>query len=125
MQLHHTGYIVENAADPSLVQEGLQLIVSVADSLQEAKICLYKTSKNEFIELVQPLNEKSPVWNFLQKKGNSFHHECYEAGLEEIEKYATENKWYKIMGPVPAVAFNNRMVLFYMNDEKKIMEFIL
>lgn len=130
MQLHHTGYIVENADDSSAIEEGLHLVTSAIDSIQVAKICLYKNTKDEFIELVQPLNEKSPVWNFLQKKGSlptrgGFHHECYEASLEEIEKYTTENKLYKIMGPVPAVIFNNRMVLFYMNQKKRIIEFII
>ena len=125
MQLHHIGYIVKNAEDSSSVQDELHLIASVNDSMQVAKICLYKNRENQLIELVEPLNETSPVWNFLQKNGNGFHHECYEANLEEIDKYASEHKLYKVKGPVPAVIFNNREVLFYMNQEKKMIEFII
>ena len=134
MQLHHTGYIVTNAEDPTLIQEGMQLVVSVIDPLQQAKICLYKNLQNELIELVEPLNEKSPVWNFLKKKSrlnvssgreNGFHHECFTATIDEIEKYTLERRLTKIMGPVPAKIFNDQQILFFIAKDSKITEFIL
>ncbi len=125
MDLHHIGYIVKNADDPTSVQESLHLVASVTDPVQEAKICLYKNSQNELIELIQPLNEKSPVWNFLQKKGEGFHHTCYSASHHEMEKYVTENQLVKLMGPMSAQIFPGQQVAFFISRDRSLIEFLL
>src|SRR5688572_26748740 len=124
MQIHHLGFVVSDATNSLLVDEGLELITCMDDPIQTAKIGLYKNPENEWIELIQPLNEKSPVWKFLQQYGNSFHHECYQSTRDEMEKYTTTHQLVKVMGPVPAIIFNNRQVVFYL-DKNQVVEFIL
>lgn len=125
MELHHIGYIVPNAEDPSEINPGLRLIGSVIDPLQEAKICLYKNQQDELIELIQPLNEKSPVWNFLKKNGMGFHHHCYSCSVEEMVNYAKTNELVKIRGPIDAALFPDKKVIFYITKSEAITEFIL
>lgn len=50
--------------------------------VQGVKVC-FVNLPNSQIELIEPLNEDSPIWNFLQKnpKGGQ-HHVCFE--VEEI-----------------------------------------
>lgn len=124
MTLHHIGYVVTNAADQNLVNPALHLLTTVEDELQGAKICLYQNQQHELIELIQPLHENSPVWNFLQKKPNTIHHYCYEISESDLIQHVKENHLIKIMGPVSAVVFNNRQVVFYMNRERELVEFI-
>lgn len=125
MNLHHIGYVVTNASDQQLVHPALHLVAEAVDDIQSAKICLYKNPQNELVELVQPLDEKSPVWNFLQKHPNTIHHYCYEISESELLKHAEENHLIKIMGPVPTVIFNNQRVVFYVTRERELVEFIL
>lgn len=125
MTLHHIGYVVTNASDQNVVNDALHLVAEAEDDIQSAKICLYKNSQNELVELVQPLNETSPVWNFLQKQPNTIHHYCYEISEEDLIKHVSENHLVKIMGPVPAEIFNNRMVVFYVTRDRELVEFIL
>lgn len=125
MNLHHIGYVVTNASDQNLVNPALHLLTTVEDEIQGAKICLYKNQQNELIELIEPLDEGSPVWNFLQKHPNTVHHSCYEISDEELKKHVEENHLVKIMGPVPAEIFNNRMVVFYVTRDRELLEFIL
>jgi hypothetical protein len=124
MHIHHTGYIVSNSEDTSVLDGELNLLRSAVDPLQDAKISLYKNHQNEQIELIQPLSEKSPVWNFLQK-GGGFHHTCYAGSQLELDQYIAAHSLTKIMGPVPAVIFDSRDVLFYLNKNKEIIEFFL
>ncbi len=125
MQIHHTGYIVKNAEDPLSVQSGLHLVASGIDPAQEAKICLYKNQQNELLELVEPLNERSPVWNFLQKNGNAFHHYCYSSTEDEMINYAKKHELIKIMGPLDTALFPGQKVVFYISKQQEITEFIL
>jgi len=48
-------------------------------------------SNNSKIELIEPLNENSPIKKFLEKRGNAIHHICFEtldieADIEELKK---------------------------------------
>jgi len=124
MQIHHVGYIVHDVNDTSLIQGNLHKISSVYDPIQEANICLYINQQDELIELIQPLNEKSTVWNYLKKYGNKFHHHCYSGSSLEIEKYIAENELVKIMGPVNAPVFQEQQVEFYIDKNLNITEFI-
>lgn len=124
MQIHHVGYIVQDVKDTSVVQGNLHQVSAAYDPIQEAHICLYINQQNELIELIQPLNEKSPVWNFLQKFGNKLHHHCYTGSITDINNYIKENQLIKIMGPVPAPIFPEQKVEFYIDKNSNITEFI-
>lgn len=125
MTLHHIGYVVTNAGDSSIIEPGLHLVASVFDPIQQADICLYKNMQNALIELIQPVNEKSAVWNYLQKHPNTIHHSCYEISESDLVIHESETHMVKIMGPVPAVVFNNRQVVFYITKDRELVEFIL
>ncbi len=124
MQIHHVGYIVYDVNDTSIVKEDLHQVALVFDPIQEANIALYKNQKDELIEFIQPFNDKSPVWNFLKKNGNKFHHYCYVGSKEMKERFIKENHLVKIMGPVPAPVFDNQNVEFYVDKNLNITEFI-
>jgi len=101
----------------------MTLVKSTMDPIQHAKISLYENQENEWVELIQPLNENSPVWKFLSQHPNELHHECYEITKNELVSYLKSHSLIKVMGPVPAKIFDDQMVSFYL-EEKKVVEFI-
>ena len=84
--LNHVGIAVPNleeAMDTYRTLYGATDITMPFDMpAQGVKVC-FVNLPNSQIELIEPLNEESPIWNFIQKnpKGGQ-HHVCFE--VEEI-----------------------------------------
>jgi hypothetical protein len=126
MYFHHIGFIVKDIIlyEKSLLFE--KKINEVYDPIQNAKLCLYSNYSDSFIELIQPLNENSFTWNALNRFGNHYHHACYSvSNLEELEAFVRKLKLVKILDPVPALLFDNKLVTFYIDRNKKIIEFLI
>lgn len=126
MKLHHIGYIVKDIEqyEKSLLFE--KKIKQLFDPVQNSQMALYSNFSDSYVELIQPLNEESFTYNFLQKQGNSYHHLCYEvAGRDELSRVVTEQKLVAIKGPLPAILFDNREVWFYFSRNRQIVEFVI
>lgn len=84
--LNHVGIAVpslEEAMETYRTLYGATDITTPFDMpAQGVKVC-FVNLPNSQIELIEPLNEDSPIWNFIQKnpKGGQ-HHVCFE--VEEI-----------------------------------------
>lgn len=84
--LNHVGVAVpdiEEAMETYRTLYGATDITTPFDMpAQGVKVC-FVNLPNSQIELIEPLNEQSPIWNFIQKnpKGGQ-HHVCFE--VEEI-----------------------------------------
>ena len=126
MNFHHIGFIVKDIIS---YERGLlfeKKIIEVFDPIQNAKLSLYSNYADSFIELIQPLKENSFTWNALNRFGNHYHHVCYSVyNFEELEPIVRKLKLIKILGPVPALLFDNKLVTFYIDRNKKIIEFLI
>jgi hypothetical protein len=126
MKLHHIGYIVK---DIEQFEKGLlfeKKIKQLFDPVQNSQMALYSNFSDSYIELIQPLNEESFTYNFLQKQGNSYHHLCYEVtDRDELMKVVADQKLIAIKGPLPAILFDNREVWFYFSRNRQIVEFVI
>ena len=126
MKLHHIGYVVKDIAqyEKNLIFE--KKIKELFDPVQNSNMALYLNFTDSLIELIQPLNEESFTYNFLQKNGSSYHHLCYEISSEsELKELIDSQKLIKVKGPVPAILFDGRMVWFFYSRNKQIVEFVL
>jgi len=126
MKLHHIGYVVKDIAqyEKNLIFE--KKIKELFDPVQNSNMALYLNFTDSLIELIQPLNEESFTYNFLQKNGSSYHHLCYEIGSEsELKELVDSQKLIKVKGPIPAILFDGRMVWFFYSRNKQIVEFVL
>lgn len=79
------------------------------------------------IELVAPLDDKNPVSNTLAKMKNVSvpYHICYE--VEDIEETIGELKkrgYMLIQKLAPAIAFDNRRVVFMLKREVGLIELL-
>ena len=64
------------------------------------------------IELLYPLNEKSPVHKFIAKKGPGIHHIAYE--VDNIEEAAKEyiSNGFKLINEEPKKGAHNSKIIF-------------
>lgn len=126
MTLHHIGYVVRDIAqyEKSLIFQ--EKVKALFDPVQNSNMALYTNFSNSFIELIQPLNEDSFTYNFLQKNGSSYHHLCYEVGSrDEMSAIVASQKLIMVKGPIPAILFDNREVWFYYSRNKQVVEFVI
>lgn len=126
MKFHHIGYVVK---DIDFYEKNMlfdKKINGVIDPVQNAKLSLYSNFSDGFVELIQPLTELSFTWNALERFGNHYHHICYTVNdLLELETVTKKLKLIKILDPVPALLFDNMYVTFYIDRNKKIIEFLI
>jgi methylmalonyl-CoA/ethylmalonyl-CoA epimerase len=126
MKLHHTGFIVQNREKYLAHLIYQERIKEVYDPVQDAYLTLLSNFSDSFIELIQPVSEKSQTYNFLKKNGEGFHHFCYEiADQKQLDDIEASYKLIKVFGPVPAILFDNKQVVFYFNRNRQIVEFLL
>ncbi len=127
LRFHHSGFIVKDidAWESKMVFE--RKIADVIDPIQHARLTLYTHFAGEsFIELIQPLGEEAFTWKSLQKQGNHFNHFCYSVDtLEEVSNFALANKLIPVLGPVKALLFEGKSVVFYYNRNRQIIEFLI
>ena len=127
MEFHHAGIAVNSIEDTSkwYLSLGYSLTETVFDPIQNVKITFLKKDGHPLLELVQPADKASPVYNILKKMGVTAYHFCYEVDniqktTEELEKHD-----FKILvEPVHAAAFNNRNICFLYNVDVGLIELL-
>jgi methylmalonyl-CoA/ethylmalonyl-CoA epimerase len=127
MVIHHIGLVVKNIEEhyekyfrDSLGYDNLSQIY--IDDKIGVKVAFINMNDKIFLEFVEPLDEKSPVNNYLKKRGQTLHHLCFEVEDIEVECANLRGKNYLItMPPTPAIAFDGRRVVFLMAKEEDFL----
>lgn len=131
-KIHHIGYAVKNIEKAAKLYRGMGFEVGeiVKDPIQNCLICflwqpLSCGGSETMIELVAPLDEKSPVVTILQKNGNSPYHICYEVdNMEEALKELKPYRFVKLFNPLPAVAMAGRKICYLFNRDNGLIELV-
>ncbi len=116
--IHHVGIVVKDCVQAANEYAVLNMVDNSRMSSQivesqNIKIVLIKENDNN-IEFIEPLNEKSTVYNFLIKSANGaggLHHMCYEvetieAGIEHFSKVGR-------LISAPVIGLNGKKVAFF------------
>ena len=128
--LHHMGIAVPDL-QPSIdfysKVMGFRLLAEpVEDPIQKVRVCFLADAGHEqpCIELICPLDDKSPVNGYL-KKGIGAYHLCYEVDDIENTLAALRAKGCIIVSqPVPAVAFGSRKIAWVFTPTKHLVELL-
>jgi methylmalonyl-CoA/ethylmalonyl-CoA epimerase len=130
IRLHHVGFVVSSI--PNEI-EGFAESVGAHwderifhDPLQRARVTFLRTrcSTDALIELVEPAEEKSPIFRFLQE-GGGLHHLCYEVEDLDAHLRSVRRKGMVVVKrPRPAVAFENRRIAWTFTGQKLLLEFL-
>jgi len=113
MKLHHVGIVVPKIQDSLgeitkyLKFETIGLPTPVGS--QKVNICFLKIGE-PFLELIEPIEESSPVAEFA-KKGGGIHHLCFE--VKDIHQQVNEmSKKGATVLVKPVKGFDNRLIAF-------------
>ncbi|MEO1101369.1 MAG: methylmalonyl-CoA epimerase [Pseudomonadota bacterium] len=78
---------------------------------QGVKVC-FVNLPNSQIELIEPLNEQSPIHNFIEKnpKGGQ-HHVCFEVEDIHVAKQEMESRGATVLGE-PRIGAHGTLIIF-------------
>lgn len=119
MKIHHKGIAVCNIknAKQKYMDLGYKFINEVYDENQKANLLLLQKDE-EFIELINSSNEKSPVYNLCRQENEKIYHTCYEvkdikANIEKLKKEG----YMQISEIVSAKLFKGLICFMYSKKE--------
>lgn len=127
MIFHHIGVAVKdiNATASVYEQGGYKRSSSVFDPIQNVTICWLTKDGAPTVELLAPVDEKSPVNKTLEKVGVSPYHCCYIVdNVEEAASELRKQKYIMVSKPAEAVAFCGSRVCFLFNKNMGLIELV-
>jgi len=90
---------------------------------QNVNICFLSKEGSPLLEIIEPLNEDSPVSKMVQKSGTTPYHTCYEvediqASIQELE----EQNFRLLFEPLVANAMDNGLFCYLFSPETGLIE---
>jgi len=128
MKLHHIGIAVKSikvSISHYVGSLGWKIKSKlIYDPIQHVNIVFMGDENNVLYELIEPIDNTSPIYNLLKKR-ISLYHFCYEVNdiITKIEEL-TKNDFLLITGPVEAVAFNGKRIAFLINHDNLTIELV-
>lgn len=126
MKVHHIGVITKNLKRSIQIYCCLGYVIRdkiFEDKRQWNCVVLMTANFSPYIELIEPINEMSSIYNFDE----GYHHICYEAepGEDIIQKFKAMKVGKIFTKPIIAPALDNREVVFAYLQNGTFVEFIL
>lgn len=116
-KFHHIGIVVNSIKSISPYSK------IFIDKIQNVYVA-FVSLNGVTIELIEPLNDISPVTQSL-KKGIKFMHICYEViNIDKTLKKCRKYGFHCIAKPVPAIAFGNRKIAWVYSKEYGLFELL-
>ena len=126
-RFHHIGYAVNDIETTAVyyTNAGWNLTVEVIDTIQNTKIAFLTKPDFPLIELVAPVDEKSPIVKTLDKMRVTPYHICYEVddiylAVSDLKK----KRFIPLFNPIEAVALGNRKICYLFNQAVGLIELL-
>lgn len=127
LNMDHIGYAVRDIQETAApyIAAGWELSEVYNEEVQHARIAFLKKEGMTTIELVSPLEGKSPVDRFLENGGVQPYHICYtvEDVWEAIEDLHEEG-FVPLFMPVPSVAMENKEICYLYHEQVGLIEVV-
>lgn len=95
------------------------------DPEQKAAIALLKRPDGPVLELISPTDKASPVQGWVDRIRCGAYHVCYEVNdLEDAMSFLENRGSLLVYGPVPAIAFGLRRVVFLWGKKSGLVEIL-
>ena len=97
----------------------------IYDSTQHVWLAMMQTTNNFQVELIQPVDDKSPSYDFLLK-GGGIHHLCFLVdNINDTISDLVTHKHLLFKRPVRAPLLgNNKIAFLYSKENKQIIEIV-
>lgn len=127
LTFHHVGIACRDISKTSAFYQSMGYTVHpvIPDPLQHVNVCFMEKEGAPRVELLEPLDEKSPVLRTLDAVGVSPYHMCYEVqDIQEAIVQLRKQRFMLVNGPVPACALENRNIAFMFNKNSGLIELV-
>lgn len=125
--IDHIGYAVDDIQRSAhlYIEGGWTISEIFEEKVQKAKIAFLSKPGFTTIELVSPLEGKSPVDNILKTNGVSPYHICYQVEdiMEALEELFEEG-FKPLFMPVESVAMDNRKICYLYHTDIGYIEIV-
>ena len=96
------------------------------DPIQSVSVCFLGTDEHSdvTVELVEPHGDQSPVSKILSKDIGAYHL-CFE--VQDIDHALSQARLHRciiVSDPVPAVAFNGRLIAWFYTPTRQLVEIL-
>lgn len=127
---HHIGVAVVSidATKPFYTAMGYVVSETVIEPVQRVKVAYTQrinkmTEGNPTIELLEPLDEKSPIQNILKRNGNTPYHICYAVSdLSETIKEVRALGFLPLGKPIPGHGLGDALMVFLYNSNYGLVQ---
>lgn len=127
LRFHHIGIACHDieATKPFYVTMGYVPSETIEDPLQNIYICFLDKPNAPLLELLAPVDEKSPVNRTLAASGVTPYHICYSVNNMDVAIKELKNmRFVRVSRPTPACAMNNKLVCFLFKKEVGLIELV-
>lgn len=127
LKIHHIGYAVKN------LHQSLEMFKQIGYSVESEPVkdmkrhveIAFVQNNNYLVELISPLNNESPIINYLDKIGNTPYHICYETNnIEGAIKNLRKQRYLIVEKPSEAIAINKQRVAFLYHPKYGLLELL-
>ncbi|MCR4901785.1 MAG: VOC family protein [Butyrivibrio sp.] len=127
MNIHHVGYLTKdlNKAQDEFLALGFVVEQEKAyDELRKINIS-FIINGDYRVELIEPVDEASPMYPLLKRYKNTPYHICYEVENLEASIEQLSARGYTVMqAPLEAPCIENHRVAFLINSNLGIIELV-
>lgn len=127
LTFHHIGIACRDIAKTQAFYLGQGYTASpvVEDPLQHVRISFLEKEGAPRIELLEPIDDQSPVARTLATSGVSPYHMCYEVqDIEAAVNHLRGQRFLLVNGPVPACAMGDRRIAFLFQKNTGLIELV-
>ena len=127
LTFHHIGIACRDIAKTQdfYLGQGYTASPVVEDPLQHVRISFLEKEGAPRIELLEPLDDQSPVARTLATSGVSPYHMCYEVqDIEAAVNHLRGQRFLLVNGPVPACAMGDRRIAFLFQKNTGLIELV-
>ena len=127
LTFHHIGIACRDIAKTQAFYLGQGYTASpvVEDPLQHVRISFLEKEGAPRIELLEPLDDQSPVARTLATSGVSPYHMCYAVqDIEAAVNHLRGQRFLLVNGPVPACAMDDRRIAFLFQKNTGLIELV-
>jgi methylmalonyl-CoA/ethylmalonyl-CoA epimerase len=130
LELDHIGYAVADIGEylggffgPLFKPRSISPVIE--DPLQRVRVAFVTLEGGGRIELIEPIDDSSPVSSILKAGRGGLYHLCFTAdALDETIEQFRQRGCMVVSGPVPAIAFGGRKVVFLYTPQRDVIEVV-
>jgi methylmalonyl-CoA/ethylmalonyl-CoA epimerase len=127
MNIHHVGYLTKdlNKAQDEFLALGFVVEQEKAYDEHRKINISFIVNGNYRVELIEPVDDSSPMYPLLKRYKNTPYHICYEVDNLEASIAELSTKGYTVMQePLEAPCIENKRVSFLINSNLGIIELV-